>query len=471
MGIYCRISFADEGDDLGVKRQEVDARALCKRLGWKVERAFVDNSVSAYKRAVVRPEWEAMLVALENGGIQGIVSYDVDRIARQPRDLERLIDIYEANPKLVFATVSGEIDLGKSDGRLMARIMVSFANKSSADTGRRVARKHLELAQIGKISGGGSRPYGYEAGGKVVCAAEAEVIKQMAARVLAGESLTSLCKSLDAAGVSTSKGIGNWDRGSIKQILTGPRVAGFRRYRGALLMGEDGRPVKGEWPAILDEQTWEALRLVLLDKNRDYNAGRIDRKYLLSGFLRCGRCQAKMYGVHKRGRPNYMCPVGRGCGNCLRRAEDLDAHVTELVLRYLEAQDIQENDGLQPDLTLAEKSVDIQIAEAEKSLANLIAEWDAGRMSDQVFFTAQARKEATLTELRRSRSQEKRRLSLVAPVGQGVREIWEASNLSQRRAILSEVLLAIQALPKPLNAAKRFDASYYVPVWRESAAS
>lgn len=464
VGIYCRISFADEGDDLGVKRQEVDARNLCERLGWSVGRVFTDNSVSAYKRYVIRPEWEALLTALEGGTIGGIVSYDVDRIARQPRDLERLIDIYEANPKLVFATVSGEIDLSKSDGRLMARIMVSFANKSSADTGRRVARKHLELAQLGKISGGGTRPYGYEIGGKTVREAEAQIIRQLADRVMAGESLTSIAKSLDAAGVPTASGSGNWDRAAMRRILTGPRVAGFRVYRGSMLMDSDGKPVKGEWPAILDETTWEAVRLVLLDQNRNFNAGRIDRKYLLSGFLRCGRCQAKMYGVHKRGLANYMCPVGRGCGNCIRRAEAIDAHITELVLRYLESQEVGTDIDVSTDV---DDHIDTAIKDAEQSLANLIAEWDAGRMSDQVFFAAQARKEATLNTLKRQRAGERRRQLHVAPVGHGARQIWEAANLSQRRAILADVVLAIQVMPKPLTAAKRFDPAYYRMQWKQ----
>jgi len=33
-----------------------------------------------------------------------------------------------------------------SDGRTMARVLIAFANKSSMDTSRRTARKHLELA-------------------------------------------------------------------------------------------------------------------------------------------------------------------------------------------------------------------------------------------------------------------------------------------------------------------------------------
>lgn len=81
---------------------------------------------------------------LANGVLDGLVSYDLDRVARQPRDLERLIDVYDSNPKLIFATIKSDYDLSEPDDLLKARIMVSMAHKSSADTARRI--KPLESA-------------------------------------------------------------------------------------------------------------------------------------------------------------------------------------------------------------------------------------------------------------------------------------------------------------------------------------
>jgi DNA invertase Pin-like site-specific DNA recombinase len=44
---------------------------------------------------VVRPGFEQLLTDLASGLIDGICVWDSDRLARQPRDLERLIDLYE----------------------------------------------------------------------------------------------------------------------------------------------------------------------------------------------------------------------------------------------------------------------------------------------------------------------------------------------------------------------------------------
>ncbi|HEY1635197.1 MAG TPA: recombinase family protein [Acidimicrobiales bacterium] len=46
--VYARISKDDNGDGLGVARQEKDGRALCKRRGWSVAEVIVDNDLSAF---------------------------------------------------------------------------------------------------------------------------------------------------------------------------------------------------------------------------------------------------------------------------------------------------------------------------------------------------------------------------------------------------------------------------------------
>ena len=112
---------------------------------------------------------------------------------------------------------------------------------------------------------------------------------------------------------------------------------------------------------------------------------------------------------------------------------------------------------------MEENVIDRQITEAERSLAALINEWTEGRMSDAVFFAAQAKKEASVSALRRQRA---KRRQIHAPVGQGVRQIWEAANLSQRRAILSAVLAGVKVLPKRNSAPRKFLAEYYVPLWK-----
>lgn len=449
VAIYARISFDDENTGLGVQRQEEDARTLCKRLGWDIAEVYVDQNLSAFRKGVRRPSWENLLIDLSAGVVQGIAAYDLDRIARQPRDLERLIEIYDERPGLVFATVTGEIDLSKPDGLLMARIMVSFASKSSSDTGRRVSRAKLQIAQMGKVAGGGYRPYGFEKDRRTVVEAEAAVLRDIAERALRGQSMRSIARQLNTQGIPTPTGGERWSVASLTRILTSPRIAGLREYKGTLLLDDNGHPVEAVWPAIIDVDTWRSLTDLLTNPGSPKK--RIDRAYLLSGFLYCP-CGAKMSGAMRKGRPEYRC---NGCGNIHRHAAPIDEFVTEEVLNHLE--EILAEDDLAPD----EEDDDQRLAEAESSLAALIDEWTAGRISDQVFFSAQGRKEAVVLALRRERATQKRRQTSQASVGAGVRARWERATLSERRAILSEVLQGVRVLPKMMSAPRTFDSRLY----------
>lgn len=442
VGIYARISDDQDGQALGVARQQMDVRKLIAHKGWTVGGTYVDNSLSAYKRQIIRPEFERLLVDLEDGTVDGVAVWDMDRLARQPRDLERLIELYDNRP-LVFGTAQADIDLSTSDGRFTARLFVNFANKSSADMSRRLTRKSLELAMAGKDSGGGSRPFGYNQDRKTLDPVESAAIRDGAERLLAGESVGSICRSLTERGILIGKNT-KWNPGVFRRLLLRPRLAGLRQYRGAIMLSPDGSPVKAEWEPALDLETWEAVKALLTDPAREVSAGRIDRRYLLSGFLRC-KCGTKMYGVTKKGKPSYTCPQFKGCGLTTRIGAPMDEYMTEMVLLYLERQELEATSPLNgPEIEPLEE----KIAEAERSIAALITEWDAGRMSDSIFFAAQGRREASLTALKRQRTSDRRKRAHRAPVGVGVRETWANANLSQRRAILSEVILAIQVLPK-----------------------
>src|SRR5690242_18400057 len=114
VGVYLRISDDSAGEAKGVARQREDCTALAAVRRWEPV-IYEDNDVSAFRRGVVRPEFERMLADLKAGQIRGIVVYDLDRLARQPRDLERVIDLYEETPGLIFASLQGDINLAAAD--------------------------------------------------------------------------------------------------------------------------------------------------------------------------------------------------------------------------------------------------------------------------------------------------------------------------------------------------------------------
>jgi site-specific DNA recombinase len=201
--VYVRISSDRAGAGLGVARQEEDCRVLCERLGWQVARVYPDNDVSAYSGRR-RPQWERLNADIAAGLIDAIVCWHVDRLTRSPRELEDVIDLHDRHGAQL-ATCTGDIDLSTPAGRLIARTLGAAARHEAEHKGERQRRQLRQAAEQGGPHGG-QRGYGYTPDRSAVIEAEAEVIREMARRALAGESVKDLAAGLNARGIPTVSG-------------------------------------------------------------------------------------------------------------------------------------------------------------------------------------------------------------------------------------------------------------------------
>lgn len=329
-----RISDDPDGRAIGVGRQEDDCRALAERLGWGIAEVIVENDTSAYStkqtldvdglpvRVTKRPEFRRALKALHAGRADGLIVYDIDRLARQPRDLEALIDLAEVHRTPVVA-VTGSLDVSSSAGIAMARVLMAMANKSSADTGRRVARAARQRAEAGIPKTDGFRPYGYDRTMRVV-PEEAEVVREIAQRILLGDPVRRIAIDLNARGIPTARG-GQWRNPAVKSVVRKATVAGLRAYTPTDT--DETELHEGTWPPILDRTTWELVCSVL-DRQGGERKRAVD-KYLLSGLARCGACGSALYvGAARGGSKVYRC---NECHKVTRSLDFVDAQVVEAV--------------------------------------------------------------------------------------------------------------------------------------------
>lgn len=329
-GLLVRISDDRAGEGAGVERQERDGRAEVARRGGTVAEVYPENDTSAFARKritlpgggtalrVVRPEFRRALADLETGRIDGLMVYDLDRLTRDPRDLEDAIDAARLTGRPI-AAVTGSVDLSTDHGITSARMLVAVASKSSMDTSRRVKRVHEALAEQGKPSGG-RRPYGYTADRKGVVPDEAKVLRELAARRLAGEGWVSLIRDLNRRGIPAASG-GPWNLSSIRSAVLKPHAAGIRTLHGR-------ETAAGIWPAVLDRSTWEQLRALSVERRPP------TRRYLLSGLARCALCGGGLGGRLVKAVPTYRCS-NPACMKISRRAVPLDDYVSGVVVRLL----------------------------------------------------------------------------------------------------------------------------------------
>jgi DNA invertase Pin-like site-specific DNA recombinase len=458
--IYARISSDREGDGLGVARQVEDCERLAERKGWQVVEQYVDDDVSAWSGRK-RPQYARVLDDLESGMIDGLLVYDLDRLHRQPSELESFIEMCQRLRLTNVASVSGDIDLTTSDGQFQARILGAVAKKESDDKSRRIRRKHEELAANGKISGGGSRPYGYEADKLTVRPAEAAIVKECAQRLLAGEPVLSIVRSLNEREVSAAQG-GRWAPQSLRRMLGSPRISGQRIHNGQIA-------ATAEWPAIITAEDGAKIRALLANPDRRTN--KAARRYLLGGLLACSHCGERLVARPRSGgQRRYACAKGEafsGCGKTYINAEDVEGFVTEAVLHRLDSGELQRaierRQRSAPDAQRWWQEAEA----AQAQLDELAAAFGQRRFSMQEWMAARAPIEQRRTAARRELAKASRSNVLDRYVGNGagLRAEWDTLDLSQQHAIVAAVLDHVVVGPGR-RGYNRFDESRLTPRWR-----
>jgi site-specific DNA recombinase len=457
-GIYARISSDREGDNLAVTRQLADCEALAERKGWSVVERYVDSDISAYS-GKLRPEYRRMLEDIEIEAIDAVLVYHADRLHRHPRELEDFIDLC-SRTGTCMATVSGDIDLSTHEGQLIARITGAVARKESDDKSRRIERKHEELAAAGKVSGGGSRAYGYETNKRTIRAEEAEVIRDLARRVLAGDSLNTLAKELNERGIPTAQGK-KWSPPTIRRMLMSARLSGQRERHGEIT-------AKGEWPAIISPAETQKLRAKLGDPERRTN--RASRRYLLPRLLRCGHCGNQLYSRPTNdGKRRYVCAAGPrfgGCGKLAIVAEPVELFVSEAVLHRLESPLLPEAIRRPPDDAKGAEWQD-EADQAQAKLDELSAMWAADEITRSEYLKARAAIDKRLNLARKRLAQLNRQAALVPFIGDAkrVREEWPRMSLTRQAEIVRALVDHIEIRPGR-QGYNRFDPSRLEPVWR-----
>ena len=459
--IYARISSDPEGDRLGVTRQREDCEALAARKGWPVAEVYIDDDRSAYS-GKPRPEYRRMLADVGERRIDAVLVYNLDRLHRQPRELEAFFDVVDGVGLKDLASVEGDINLASHDGRFHARILGAVARKASDDLSRRISRKEQERAMRGLPGHGGPRPFGYTADRLSVEPGEAALVREAASRVLAGDSLRTIATEWNAKGIPTTTGKA-WTIPTLRRTLTNPFMSGQREYKGEVV-------ATGVWPPILTVAETARLTAVLDERTRSRT--RVVRRYLLTHLLRCGLCGATLISRPTAdGTRRYVCAKGlaqSGCGRLAINADGIEPWIEEAVLQRVESNAIvgawtgAANDDA---LTVAEQEA---LARDRNQLDELAAAYGQRLVTLSEWLAARKPIEARIETARKKLSVLSRTAVLDPFIGHGraLREQWSTLPLDRQRSIVAAVM--DRAVVRPaVRGRAAFDPARIEPVWRE----
>jgi site-specific DNA recombinase len=458
--IYARISSDQTGKALGVQRQLEDCRKLAADRGWTVAEEYVDNDISAFK-GKDRPQYARMLADIEAGHRDAVLAYHQDRLTRRPMEWEQFVELCDRAGVEQLATVTSDINFGNDNGMLVARITAAVAANESARKSARIKRKIQQNVEQGKPNGGAQRPFGYEADKMTVRESEAAIIRVLADRFLAGESVRSLVVWMNEQEIPTSAAADEWRTPTLRAVLTSGRIAGIRDHHGV-----GAGPAA--WPAIVSEAKHQQILATFQTKK--VSGRRAPRRYLLSGLLKCGKCDNRLYSSARGETRRYVClsgPDHGGCGGLTITAPPVEEWLTAAVLLRLDTPAI--NDALAGRIAADQRQTallaDLHAAQSKMTeLAEMFAE---GEVSRPEWKAARAPLEARVTTAQRQLDQITGTHALDDLVGQGseLDASWSSLNLDRQSQIVRAVLEYATILPG-VSGARSVDVNRIVPTWQ-----
>lgn len=327
--IYCRKSTPDQGKS--VRRQDSECREAIDQLGWETGQFFADDSISAsrYTRRA-RASYEALQAHVAAGQCEVLVLYEVSRLARWEIVGVTFLETCRTKGVKIHVVMHDRT----YDPRRMHdwNVLVDEVNKAARESALLSERSQSgkrALARDGKPAG--KLLYGYlreydPATGAYLRQTEhpeqAPVVRRMATRLLATHSCRRVATELNEDGVQRLDGQAAWTGRDVHRYLSNPAYVQRRVHQGVAMA------TRGDWPAILDEDTWTRVQAVLSNPARRTREGGSDLVHWLVGAMTCGRCSGPMVS-HQGGRgQRYQC---KACGRVAIKAEDLEDFIGRVV--------------------------------------------------------------------------------------------------------------------------------------------
>jgi site-specific DNA recombinase len=471
--IYTRISRDAEGERLGVERQRQDLDDYATDQGLTIVARFEDNDIGASRRTVKRrPDYERMLEEARAGRFDVILAYTSSRLTRRMREHLDLIDLAESHRIKFRYKNSPAFNLNTADGRMIANMLAATDAAESDRISERVARAAQQRAEHGEWHGGWP-PCGYtfirdkadRITGLRVDRARARVLKEMAQRVVEGESLYALCRDLNLRKLKTPPGAlategAMWRSRTLKRALVSPALIGMREYDGEL------RP--GRWKPILDRDTWDRVRDVLLDPERTDPKRKwmtdTSRKRALSGLMICG-------GTYDDGAPcgktlvsspwaktkdkpktdTMICSsqATLGCGHVRINYQPVEDRVVRMLIARLDTEKMRKALAVKEDTTTEETKLRRSVTDVEKRLTHLNEEWTDIGMTNAEYRVQRERLTKRIDDARRALASLTGQRSADVANGEDLADRLAGASVERQRAILETFIDAVVIAPQP----------------------
>ena len=378
VAIYARVSSARQKHDETIASQTAALRGHAEQQGMCVPADWVFEDDGHSGATLVRPALEALRDLVAGVGVEVVLCYSPDRLARKFAYQALLIEEFSrAGTRVEF--VKGPRGDSPED-RLLVQFQGMFAEYEKAQILERSRRGKAHRARAGSVNVLSGAPFGYRylrksdhvGAAYEIVGHEATLVAELFGRYTdEAASIADLARWLTEQAVPTRTGKHRWDRSVIWAMLRNPAYAGAAVFGKTVTVAaspglnriarQQGRTTpravkvvdrpRTEWvmipvPAIVSEDTFERAQHRLAD-NKRYAARNTKVPSLLTGMTACAGCGYAYYRTSTRttnkriyyyrclGSDDYRYEGGRVCDHQPVRADYLDQVVWDHIAALL----------------------------------------------------------------------------------------------------------------------------------------
>ena len=284
--------------------------------GWMYCGVYSDEAVTGTKRE--RAGFQHMIEECRQGNIDLVITKSISRFARNTVTLLQTVRELKSLGVDVFFEEQ-HIHTQSSDGELMMTILASYAQEESLSASEnqkwrvRKAFENGEIINLRFLFGYDITPDGIR-----VNEVDAAIVREIFARFNGGESMSSICRDLDARG---HKGVlgGTWCAERMRNTLSNEKYLGNallqKRYRNnhiekKLLPNRGELPMyyaEGTHEPIIDQATFDKAQERLRMLAQQAANRKKPTRSVFSGLIHCGLCGNTYKRVTYRKKHYWNC--------------------------------------------------------------------------------------------------------------------------------------------------------------------
>lgn len=369
--IYARFSSKMQNDE-SIETQVNACKEYAQENGMDVVRVYIDKAESG-TGTENREAFKEMMMDSKFKKFDIVLIHKIDRFGRNNQEFA--VNEYFLNQNGVEVVSVAQRFGDSPEEQLMRTITIGMAQYYSQNLSLEVSTKKKTYVKNGKYAGGND-PIGYKkivykegelnTNGDymtegsiewVIEPREAAIVRRIFSLYANGYGYFKICQILNREGITTKNG-NLFNKDAIQKILRSERYIGKYIYNKKSKVIKGGKKqivknpesewiiIEGMFPPIIDINLWDKVHTLINHYKKLSKTKNRNRRYLLTGKVVCGECNANYCGVSSKktdyfnfyyrcNRRNRKHDLNNVCKNPNIRAIDLEDYIIKNLLEKL----------------------------------------------------------------------------------------------------------------------------------------